>query len=255
MPSSSIDLAALRDGGLKYLPLATIACFAVTLGILAYVFEGWGLSVIQMAAPGDVLMAGIVLWLLVAVLAALPVTFALIIDLFRRGPVRRGRVAFVAALVTLGAPLWGPWGVAGPHVDGAATLAACSLSLVVLLAPGWSKATPRPARECVAVILTMPLVAWASLALVEISTMVSDKGFARGATVQAGDSAPCAGTLLWLGEKTVVVRCAETALGVRVITPDGLHIHPTPRTKKWTSSGFLRPAGKENSSNRVLMQK
>jgi len=171
--SGAHDLTALRDGALRYLPLATIACFAVTLGILAYVFESWGLS--------DVLMAGIVLWVVVA--------FALIIDLFRRGPVRRGGVAFVAALVTLGAPLWGPWGVASPHVDGAATLTACSLSLAVLLAPGWSKAAPRPARAFVAVILTMPLVAWASLALVEISTMVSDKGFARGAIVQASDSA------------------------------------------------------------------
>lgn len=228
MAISSAHLAKWHDRILKSLPLASIGCFAATVAFLAHVFDSWGLSVVQLAAPGDILMPGLVFGALLMLTISLPASVALLIDLTRRGAIGRVRMVVMTIIVGLSAAFWWPWGVAGLTAGWVSMVVASGCALHVLCNREW-RAPPGPVEAVMLLILAAAPLTWFGAAFVSMIDLVGTQGLGNGAMLPASEKTPCAGRLLWLGEKAIVVRCSDEALGVRAMTPEGLHIRPAQR--------------------------
>lgn len=228
MAISSAHLAKWHDRILKFLPLASIVCFAATVAFLAHVFDSWGLSVVQLAAPGEILMPGLVFGALLMLTISLPASVALLIDLTRRGAIGRVRMVVMTIIVGLSAAFWWPWGIAGLTAGWVSMVLASGCALHVLCNREW-RAAPGPVEAVMLLILATAPLAWSGAAFASMINLVGTQGLAKGATLPAGEQTPCEGRLLWLGEKAIVVRCSDEVLGVRAMTPEGLHIRPARR--------------------------
>ncbi|PIB96556.1 hypothetical protein [Caulobacter sp. X] len=199
------------------LPLATTAGFILALAFLAGVFDGWNLSIIQLIEPGEVLLPGFFLASIFIFLAGVVLTahgpFNMIL-----GKLKFDRRIHVSALIVIGLMwAWIPGWLHPPTwMQALASIAAlgCAANIVASL-PALRGANT--ITFFAALIAFSPLPVWGVTAW-DISTQtVINRGFAGGLSVTKANGAPCDGNVLWLGGKTVVVRCGLLNEGVQVM--------------------------------------
>lgn len=199
------------------LPLLTAAGFIATIIFLTSVFDEWGLSIIQLIEPGEVLLPSLGLASILILTASVALVahrlFELLFGKLKLAP----KVYISATLVVVLAPIWIPGWLHFPvWAQAIATMLAlgCAANTVAsLLSLRGSSLTTLVA----ALIAFSPLPTWWATAWNLSTQMLVTHGFSSGVSVRQSDGAPCDGKVLWLGAKMVVIRCTDPKQDVQLM--------------------------------------
>lgn len=237
--SSSARTAASKDGNstiwnwlspflghlAQALSFAGLIAFVSAIALNSLLFRMWGLSFLQLASISDVILSGLQL----AFLLLVPIGFGLlgwwaVGHARRRWPGDRAKLSWLVLLASavIGLPLLNQTG----WVSGDTTLFVAVLSFVTIgLARAASDGmipTPESARGRRILIwlwIVLALFQGVLLAVGQFSLVVREGmvGAKLAAPIVAGCAAP---TVMWIGERTVVIRCPSRQIHVLYQTED-----------------------------------
>jgi len=199
-------------------PLILAGLYVSNILFLSAVFDAWGMNGAQLFTLQDAVVPGFFInYLLIAALV-LPWVIGSVFSWRPRS--RKGRVGIRIIAWCLLVTAW----VMSVFADEAwrvyLMLAAGSVgALLVLDAWSWRRSTfwPRVWVAAAAVVCATGSLVWTGIAYKSLIDLVADVGLARGLALTEAD-APCAGPVLWLGERVVVVRCSDKRADVGVMT-------------------------------------
>ncbi len=102
----------------------------------------------------------------------------------------------------------------------------------------WPLTLPRPDlgkwRILAVLVAAATLGAWVCMIAFFATDRYARHGFVGGLWVDADETVPCAGQMLWLGERAAVIRCEVDQRRVVLTKPEGLELtieHPDKRPK------------------------
>ena len=118
-----------RDLALHTLPVATVLGFLAVIVFLNSVFGIWGLSVAQLVTPGDTIVPGVILGILLVALFMFAFIPGTLLDPILKKMPMRIRPYALAGVVAASAVFWIPNGVGGFGVKFVATLIALGCAM------------------------------------------------------------------------------------------------------------------------------
>jgi hypothetical protein len=207
------------------MPVLTIFAYVFAIVFLHGLFGAWGLNGAQLFTLQDAIVPAFLQGYVVVTILVLPICVAIFVGWFAEK--QPGRIiARVACWGVVVACFLGHVLVPEENVRLLTACVAASASFVLLRdAKVWpcDALFPKAARA----IICLTFVGWMSFWVVggvdRLIKKSTDIGLVRGLALDAKD-APCAGTVLWLGEKVIVVRCSDQKGTIRVMTTkEGLH--------------------------------
>lgn len=216
-PAATAVWAFLRT----QVPLATIIGYVVCLLPLVGIFGGWGLPFTQLVDLRDVLLPGFVFAVIAFLAGGLIYTPGLIADLaFNRVPLKSRAIATLVIQIASGL-IWMP-------IFGLPLWAKVTAAIGAMAVTGQFFLRIRDYRV-VALPLLIPVMmfastvtaVWLGFARSEAEKYFVLHGFVGELWVARSARTPCDGQVLWLGEKSVVLRCAGDQAAkrrIRVLT-------------------------------------
>jgi hypothetical protein len=230
------DFAYWLVQAMHILAVATPLGYVVNLLFLIMVFGHWELSAIQLVAPGDILGPGIALGVLLACVLMVALTPGMMLDPAVKSAPNSRRLHLLAGIVIVLAPFWLPYGVGPLEFRFAATLIALGCAtypLINIKAFGKQFKNASMIVRGSTLVVIAPALIWLLIILALAPTFFSQTGFAGNPTVAKEGDVPCAGKILWLGERAIIIKCSNPPGRIMLMTPsDGLVFHPRTSTTK-----------------------
>lgn len=216
-----------RDLALHTLPVATVLGFLAVIVFLNSVFGIWGLSVAQLVTPGDTIVPGVILGILLVALFMFAFIPGTLLDPILKKMPMPIRPYALAGVVAASAVFWIPNGVGGFGVKFVATLIALGCAMHPFLNRHDFEKIPHMAKAATVVVFA-PAAVWLTLAFTEAPKLFAASGFMSGASIEKQEGVPCDARVLWLGERAVVFRCTAPEGDIWVATTtEGLVFRPS----------------------------
>lgn len=231
-------------------PLLIGLAYGANIFFLNAVFDVWGVHGAQLFTLQDMTVPGFLINYLLVTVLVLPCSLAM---LFSWRPRRK---AFLIGLRL------GVWGVliacwtssffVGEHYRLICMLGAASAGILLFMDMWkWRKVKVRAklVAGLIGVIVLLGVAMWTRKAYAGLVTLTAEVGLVRGMAVE-DPKTPCAGRVLWLGERIIAIRCWNESQGVRMMTPEGgLHFVSVAKAKGgYRSSGVAEVAGSEEAT-------
>ncbi len=215
------QFTAALDNVLKYWPLGTATCFAFGVWPLAIIFGEWGLPFMQLVDAKDILFLTMAFALIALSVLNVIYMLGLLADVAFTKLTVEQRTWLSLVILAACDLAWAPGVITEPLwrlLVGALALGICGQFFFNL-----KKYRTRPIWSVVALIFltAAPVTFWLHFSGAVTRDYFAKSGFVGGYWVAQGNGVPCDGRVLWLGAKTVVLRCdgvGEGRVGVRVLT-------------------------------------
>lgn len=226
-------LREAADAALKYGPLVASAVFVLTNYVLVLIFSEWGLPYTQLVGAGDLATLGFLVGFFAVLVPCLAMLPCVLIDFvaFWTAPTWRGPIAACGLLVTSGIAISAWWlGDLGQKISFHAAWIALGIGGHVL-----RRASDYDRHQLWRILTIVPSLAvfliigglWFQLSI----QLFTSAGFVGGRWTAKTEKTPCAGQVMWLGDKTTVIRCEakpKTPSKYVVMAHDDLVITPPP---------------------------
>jgi len=199
---------------LKYWPLTAPLSFLLTNGMLIAIFGRWHLSFMQLVGPADLILPGFVFGVFAMLVPSLSYMMGLIVDAAasavgenRRPYIVLGGIVIVAIAFALSYFVLG--GELGQKLAFLAVWIELGFAAHVLYRLKVYERRRRWRATLILPSIVLPCAltfAWMALTV----DMFAARGMTGGLEIGPAQKVPCTGVAMWLGDKSTIVRCAET---------------------------------------------
>lgn len=200
---------------LKYWPLSAPLSFLLANGMLIAIFGRWHLAFMQLVGPADLIIPGFVFGVFAMLVPSLSYMMGLIIDAAASaiGESRRPVIVLAGMVIVAIAFILSYFALGGALGQQMAFLAVWTeLGFAAHVLYRWKVYKQRRRWRATLILPSLALpslltVFWMGLTV----DMFAAQGMTGGLEIGPTEKLQCRGRVMWLGDKSTIIRCAETS--------------------------------------------